>query len=244
MIGIAGAVAWQVVMRYEPLYNRFFEGDDAFVVGDLKLNTSGRMAFWERLWESAFVDPWFGRGIGSSVTVTSRYYAEFGTDQPHNDYLRLFHDLGYIGVTLFVVTWIALIVGASRRAARSTDATTKQVHIAAALALAMVAVAAITDNMIIYPFIMVPVGVLVRHPLPMFVPARRSSIDLGSAPQRTKSTIVVAAGIAVALLMLWLAQGDDYACRQVDHFGDVTEQNAAEYRELVVSCDPTTVLDD
>lgn len=54
----------------------------------------------------------------------------------------------------------------------------------------------------------------------------------------------MAVGIAVALLMLWLAQGDDDACRQLNRFGSVTENNVVEYDELVLRCDPTIVLDD
>ena len=176
ILGGAAYASWEIVNKYEPLRKRFFEGDDAFQIGGVHLNTSGRMAFWEKLWDSAMIDPWFGRGLGSSVTVTSQYYASFGTTQPHNDYIRLLHDLGWLGVIMFTVALLAVLRDAIGRASKAKTPLSRQIHTAAALSLGVVLIAMITDNMIIYPFVMIPVGVLLGV-----------SIGTGSADTRSRT---------------------------------------------------------
>lgn len=161
ILAAAGYAGWTAINNYEPLRQRFFEGDDAFKIGGVALNTSGRMAFWEKLWDSAMIDPFFGRGLASSVTVTSQYYAAYGTTQPHNDYLRLLHDVGWIGVILFSVAFLLILRGAIRRARAATEPIARQIHTSAALVVGVVLVGMITDNMIIYPFVMIPVGYII-----------------------------------------------------------------------------------
>ena len=82
----------------------------------------------------------------------------FGTiTHPHNDYLRLFHDYGFAGLGLFCVGYFYMIVRTFRSALRSSE----PMHWSAALGLAAVAIAAITDNVLIYPYAMIPLGVVV-----------------------------------------------------------------------------------
>ncbi|HEY0375240.1 MAG TPA: hypothetical protein VGC94_10620, partial [Amnibacterium sp.] len=79
---------------------------------------------------------------------------------PHNDYLRLWHDFGLLGVGLFALGLLILIVGAVRRALR-TEPGSSAVHWSAALGLSAVAAAAATDNVFIYPFVMLPLAAVV-----------------------------------------------------------------------------------
>jgi O-antigen ligase len=92
-----------------------------------------------------------------------------GIGQPHNDYLRLLHDYGLVGTTLWVIGY-AFLLARTWRAWHSTamvsqeqkrDPGEQRVHAAAFLALAGVAIAMITDNAIVYLFLMGPLGVLV-----------------------------------------------------------------------------------
>lgn len=161
ILGAVGIGGWQLITKYEPMRVRFFEGDDALRIGGLYLNTSGRMEFWGKIWESAMIDPLLGRGLGSSVTITSRYYASYGTTQPHNDYLRIFHDLGMVGAITFIVAILAILKGSIGRAKRATDDLSRQIHTAAALSVGVIAVGMLTDNIVIYPFLMIPVGMLI-----------------------------------------------------------------------------------
>lgn len=161
ILGGAAYAGWTLINTYEPLRQRFFEGDDALRIGDVALNTSGRIAFWEKVWDSAMIDPFLGRGLGSSVTVTSRYYASYGTTQPHNDYLRLLHDLGWIGAILFTVALLAILGGAISRARLSEDPVSRQIHVAVILVMGVILTGMITDNLIVYPFIMIPIAYLI-----------------------------------------------------------------------------------
>lgn len=154
---MAGLSAW-LITDYAPIRDRFIEGDNAVNVGGVALNTSGRTMIWDivaRSWETS---PNFGLGPGSANALLSSMYANIG--HPHNDYLRILHDFGWFGLGLFAVGYVALIAGAIGRARRS-NATLRTFHFAAVLVLCAVAAAAFTDNVLVYPFVMIPAGAVV-----------------------------------------------------------------------------------
>lgn len=157
LLGLAGAAggAWLLIMLYPPLRDRFVGGDNAFEIGGIGFNTSGRSALWESVINDAANSPWFGRGAGSSVELVTALFSPI--TQPHNEYLRLYHDFGAIGLTCFVLGVIALIVTLGRRAATSDD----PVQWAALIALLGVLAAASTDNVFVYPFVMLPLAILI-----------------------------------------------------------------------------------
>lgn len=154
-LGGVGAAILSLVNLYPPFRERFLGGDNAFQVGDLSFNTSGRSNIWDAVLADAMSDPWLGHGPGSSVALVTQLFAP--VLQPHNEYLRLFHDLGYVGVVLFALGMVSLLYRIANRAAR-TDA---PIHWAALLALSAVLLAAATDNVFVYPFVMFPLSILV-----------------------------------------------------------------------------------
>ena len=156
-VGLLYAAVWYI----EPLHERFFEGDTSLELFGLRINTEGRMAAWEVVIDSYNEKPWLGKGVGSSQALIDVHFPWL--NHPHNDYLRILHDYGLVGMVLWAVGYIWLLVvtwRAWQRADRSRDPAGR-VHLAAFLALVGVALAMITDNVIVYIFVMAPLGVLV-----------------------------------------------------------------------------------
>jgi O-antigen ligase len=108
---------------------------------------------WEIIWQRFLEQPWLGWGAGSS----GAYLAEhFGTiTHPHNDFLRVLHDLGITGLVLWAL-WATSLVALLRRAARS-EAGRAYAAAGCGLFIAMLA-CALTDNVVNYIFVMAPAG--------------------------------------------------------------------------------------
>lgn len=182
--GFAGVVAMVgvalgAVVLYPPLLARFTEGDNV-QVGGLTVNTSGRSELWRITWESAIQAPIWGHGPGNSKLVVERGFPIPGTDHPHSDYLRMFNDLGIVGVVLF---WggVFLLLWRCFMLARRHD---EQRHWSAVLALLAVVMLSITDNVIVYQFVMMPIGILVGIALRPTAEAVPRSYDLRPRVQR------------------------------------------------------------
>ena len=152
-VGVAGA--WFAFTRFTPLRDRFEGGDQAFSYGGTRLNVSGRADLWSFTLQDARHHWWFGGGPGSADQAVLNHFLT--VSHPHNDYLRLLHDFGVVGLVVFVLGFVTLMV----RTWRLGRATGRAVHWAAFLALLGVAGTAFTDNVIVYAFVMVPLGVLV-----------------------------------------------------------------------------------
>ncbi|RQM34970.1 O-antigen ligase family protein [Rhodococcus ruber] len=168
-------VTWKLFTTWAPLRDRFLEGDNAYQVGSMHLNTSGRSVLWEltiNSWQSA---PFFGHGPGSAASLISGRFGNIS--HPHNEYLRLLHDFGVVGAALFTAGLIALIWETGRRARRLPH----PIHKAAALSLIAVAAVSITDNVLVYPFVMLPVAVMtglsMAYPLQVQIPASEGVLD-------------------------------------------------------------------
>ncbi|MBY6686569.1 O-antigen ligase family protein [Rhodococcus sp. BP-149] len=153
-----------LVTTWAPLRDRFLQGDAAYSAGGLDLNTSGRTVLWEMTTDSWQQSPLLGKGPGSASSLISARFDRIA--HPHNEYLRILHDFGLIGFVPFAVGLVLITVAVWRRAQRLPG----PVHKAAVLSLLGVLAVACTDNVLIYPFVMLPVGVLVglsmAHPLP------------------------------------------------------------------------------
>ena len=163
---VAGLIATAVtVTKVGPLRDRFLGGDAALQYHGVRYNTSGRTELWSFTWRLAHEHLLFGGGPGDAQ---NRVTAQFGDriSHPHNDYLRLLNDLGVVGLGLFLLALLALLRATWIRGKRTGD----PIHWAALLALLGVGLSAITDNALVYPFVMAPLGVLVglslAHPVP------------------------------------------------------------------------------
>ncbi|MDC3727401.1 O-antigen ligase family protein [Rhodococcus sp. Rp3] len=148
-------VMYLLITSWAPLRDRFLEGDAAYKVGGVAVNTSGRAVLWEMTIDSWHEALWAGQGPGAATAMISRQFRNIS--HPHNEYLRMLHDFGLIGFLFFTVGLAMLIVATWRRARLLGD----PIHKAATLALIGIAAVSFTDNVVVYPFVMLPVSVLV-----------------------------------------------------------------------------------
>ena len=163
-----------LVTFVRPLRDRLFTGDLGWQVGTVGINVSGRANMWATVIESAERSPLIGQGLGTSQLAIADAF-ELG--HPHNDYLRLWHDLGIVGLGLFVasiVTWLWRLFTEWRAAARLGHPLAP-LKLSATLALLGLLLVAITDNAIIYAFVMCPFGLLVGAGLAAPVTTDRSA---------------------------------------------------------------------
>lgn len=156
--GLALVVMWFLIGHVPALEQRFFSGDQSLAVGGLQINASGRTDFWEATVDSWQTNPWTGHGAGSAGELIDSQFPGLG--HPHNEYLRLLHDYGIVGLAFWVWGLLSILAGCWRRWHRA-DRRLGGVHQAAALGLLAMLAAMLTDNVIVYLFFMGPLGALV-----------------------------------------------------------------------------------
>jgi O-antigen ligase len=180
LLAVGLAAAWFAFTRFAPLRDRFEGGDQAFSYGGAQFNVSGRADLWSFTVQDSRQHWWFGGGPGSADQAVLNQFLT--VSHPHNDYLRVLHDFGVVGLVVFVIGFLTLMV----RTWKLGRTTGRPVHWAAFLALLGVAGTAFTDNVIVYAFVMVPLGVLVGASLsesPVAEPRRvRDELQGASTP--------------------------------------------------------------
>jgi hypothetical protein len=128
----------------------FYSGEGK--VGDLywenpDLQTSGRTAMWEIVWGGVVAQPWLGNGWNSHrealLSSGSALYL------PHNDWLKLLHDMGIIGagIYLFTILWQMFNLA---RIARWSSGAHQMLAYGAATAFIPYALVMFTDNVVLY----------------------------------------------------------------------------------------------
>ncbi|HEU0299319.1 MAG TPA: O-antigen ligase family protein [Longimicrobium sp.] len=146
-----------------PFHARFFQGDTSLQIGEYAINASGRTAFWRLMVESASEAPVVGHGLGSSQGVmAAEFFASDNIRHPHNDYLRLWHDLGAVGLGLLLwalLLWAVVLARQWRRLDRA-DHSARMVPLFALLVLLELLLAMTTDNVLVYPFFMGAAGII------------------------------------------------------------------------------------
>jgi len=141
---------------------RFFFADGGELVDLLnpeKVNTMGRAYLWPIVLRSALESPLIGNGTGSARALVSSVSS---LDHPHNDYLRVLHDLGIVGLGLLLLGWGGRVrhhwlswLSTGRR-----DIRVARLHMAACLSGIGLTVSFVTDNTLVYTFVTTPVFVL------------------------------------------------------------------------------------
>jgi O-antigen ligase len=155
---IGVAVVALMVLAYETtFYERYVEGYTRIEVAGVSISTTGRSTLWPIVIESGMQHPILGGGLGSSQLALAEFV------QPHNDYLRIWHDGGFIaaGLFLFAFTrWLVLLRRQYVWAVR-TSRRYPEIELAALFTLLGIMLAAITDNGFMYMFVVAPSGLLV-----------------------------------------------------------------------------------
>jgi O-antigen ligase len=138
----AGAVAVPMLLLFGEGYSslRMFE-----VLDGEAGNLSGRDLLWPMFEAAAARAPWFGWGLGSANLVIphdSQIALLLRTWAPHNEYLRIQVEGGYIGRTLMIVLFVGWVVSHTRRLPRLERTVLRLVFVT-------FAAHAMTDNLLI-----------------------------------------------------------------------------------------------
>jgi O-antigen ligase len=170
----AAGVGYLLLFRFGPLHDRFFVGDLHRIPGSTpqagaadgswltrlpSINLQGRSHLWATLWDSGREHLWAGQGLGTATQVIQAEYPLLV--HPHNDYLRLLLDTGVIGLGLWLLGAAVIAYRLLRGVRRASAPRTASAAWAASAALLGIAVTMITDNSLVYSFVMLPLGVLV-----------------------------------------------------------------------------------
>jgi O-antigen ligase len=142
---------------------RFFfnEGYDSSLLDVLtvsgNVNTAGRRELWPELVRECSPADVTGLGIGASSAL-SLQLSDGSLDQPHNDYLRIYCDVGMFGSVAFWTFFVWAGVRSWRGALTGPD---HPLHAAAGQLVLALLLSAITDNPILYTALFtVPIGVV------------------------------------------------------------------------------------
>jgi O-antigen ligase len=109
--------------------------------------TAGRSAAWPLIWQEAMEQPVIGHGVGSSVFFVAQIWTDI--DKPHNDYLRIIYEVGFVGLILFVAALVWQMFDLWK-IARHDESPVNWPATAAFLGIWSLAIFAVTDNPIIY----------------------------------------------------------------------------------------------
>jgi O-antigen ligase len=165
-VGLITLLAYLSFTYVQPIRDRFLATGDNAKVGNVQINTSGRTTMWEGATRSSEESPWFGKGPGSvSIPVLQANSGSNG--HPHNDYLRLRHDFGWIGLGLWLGSYL-MVMGQCIRYwiwSSTHDPISQHVYHAPIMAMLAVLLMMVTDNVVVYQFAMVPLGILIGNAL-------------------------------------------------------------------------------
>src|SRR5215211_2658643 len=162
MVALVVGISYLTITHVEPVRERFFAGDIGATVGGTGINVEGRDQMWRTILDSWSESPWIGKGAGSSSEVVENALGP-GVEHPHNDYLRILHDYGVVGLVLWLLALGQLLWAMCRAWLMADRRNTAEAHPHFAALLSLIALAAtmVTDNVVAYVFLMAPLGVLV-----------------------------------------------------------------------------------
>ncbi len=111
-----------------------------------KFDSAGRFQAWPIILEKSGEAPWFGHGVGQSAPFVYSVWAPM--DKPHNEYLKMLYDGGYIGLGLFVLGLVLTLANLYRilRATKNRNWATS----AAIMGWIGLILMAIVDNPLVY----------------------------------------------------------------------------------------------
>lgn len=124
--------------------------------------TQGRSTVWAHMIARVAEAPMLGYGAGAAAWASFDVTQSNHWRHPHNDYLRVLHDTGLIGLVLLVGLLVSLAGTALRviRRSRRSMSNAPIEAVAALGSLAGIGALMLTDNVIVYTYVLVPTGLL------------------------------------------------------------------------------------
>ena len=145
------------------LHERIFGGNQTALLG-VELNTEGRNVIWSGVVADAERhNVWVGQGAGSATDYVRNDEGPVGVEaaEPHDDYLRIWHDFGYIGIAIWSVAMLKLLRDLWTRGRRTGN----RMCYAGVLSLLSALGLMVTSNVIVYFFAMLPLGAIIGFAL-------------------------------------------------------------------------------
>ncbi|MCC6612962.1 MAG: O-antigen ligase family protein [Anaerolineae bacterium] len=150
----------------------------------------GRTGVWEYLIRTALSENLvLGHGTGAARDYVKN--AAVNWDNPHSDYVRIFFDLGLIGLAIFVYTWAYKILGLWHTWLRfSPQSDVARRNFTAAIAVGYILVSFATDNFLVYFFMMGPLSLLLAmadaEKMRAEIPAEGTPTESSANPEPAK----------------------------------------------------------
>jgi len=150
ILGIVCAIGLGLFYTERFQKKMFYSGEGE--ISDLSLDnpdffTTGRKYLWDIMEEQIKNKPWWGYGSNSNEEFIIRTIGFAG--QPHNDWLRLRFDYGYVGTFIFGLCMLFQMVHAWSMARKATGETRILFYVGASAFLPF-ALFMMTDNIILY----------------------------------------------------------------------------------------------
>jgi O-antigen ligase len=157
---IVSTASYAAFVYSDSLQQRFLSGDLSLKIGSIAINGSGRTAFWRITAQSFSEAPVVGKGAGAAEGLIDSYFVDIG--HPHSDYLRVAHDYGTIGGTLWAsgVIGLLVILWRSWRKADGVDLATARIKLTGLLCLIAFSLEMTMENAMVYLFVTAPLGLI------------------------------------------------------------------------------------
>jgi O-antigen ligase len=136
---------------YTPAFQEHFFESGKGTIADLfsgNFKDLGRFEAWSLMWDQAWKIPGLGHGMGSAFAFVPTIWEDM--HQIHNDYLRIFYELGVIGLVLFVAVAVWQVVSLRRLSLSATNETARIAFTGAYLGFIAMLISSATDNTLLY----------------------------------------------------------------------------------------------
>lgn len=112
------------------------------------IKTSGRLYAWPIYWDEIMKQPWFGHGSTMSVDFGNINFIKWS--HPHNEYIRILFDYGFVGALLYLMPIFYLVYRCFIGIRRSVSEATKWLCSIGLWGIFAMFILAITGNVLMY----------------------------------------------------------------------------------------------
>ncbi len=151
-VAVAGAVmiVGLLLFQTETFQEHFFETGQGTLqeAASGNIKDFGRADAWYAIWNEALERPLIGSGVGSAFDFVPTVWNDM--NHVHNDYLRVFYELGFLGLTLFLFVCVWQLVSLRRQIRVTEDGPVRIAFVAVWLGFCALLLTCSTDNTIIY----------------------------------------------------------------------------------------------
>jgi O-antigen ligase len=188
-VAVCAASYWGFLAS-EGLQQRFLSGDVSLKIGPITINGSGRTAFWRVTMQSFEESPIVGKGAGSAEALIESFFPESG--HPHSDYLRVAHDYGIVGITLWAMGLSVVLVTLWRcwRQADRYGQNVARLQLTAMLSLVAFVLEMSMENAMVYVFVAAPFGLIAGSALGLRGVSSRHARVRPACTRRTDDLLV------------------------------------------------------